>query len=909
MPSIRLISFSLVCILLALCPAAWSSVHSTADLARNETIALPDEGNGRFQTSQTMPSHQGTAPDVISSATGISTEHVKIKIRPKDVSLIKPSRLDELTKARQEKAVADVYTIAADSARIHTLLYVAGILIILGLFALILWKTGVFSNMKTAGRLLSGFGSLVLIILLVGISSFILMIQVGQQTDLETEAISLDMITGELGTLQNKFLLVGIQDKALGEEILKTHQESLRNFNDIMDDFKQADLGVEKKKAVSNLEAAAEAYTNSFKEIVDAYHQVEDIKDELDELDLLLKQELLDLLHQQEADLEKSPEEGVTGAPLAVRMELAAILNEGEVTFLEIAKEKTSFLLDKHVRTIPALEKNLGRLWGLVESVKTAIPRAALRREKEEIRLADLEKLEERLREYQTQLGRVIEAELTIEVDLIETEKDLGQVEHIAMAMAEKLKEEVHQAEREAETTAVVLMVVALVFGIGLALFMSRSITTPLKQGVLVANEISEGNLTLDVQVDRQDEIGDLLKAMKNMVANLNGTARVVEQVADGDLGVEIKPLSDKDTLGKAMQRMVANLADIAALVRKISQGDLTVDLHVRSDKDILAVSIKDMVEKLTSVIIDVQEAAGNVSSGSQEMSTSAAQLAQGASEQAASAEESTASMEEMGASITQNTDNAQQTEKIALKASTDARESGKAVTETVTAMKDIAEKISIIEEIARQTDLLALNAAIEAARAGEHGKGFAVVASEVRRLAERSQKAAGEIGQLSSSSVQVAEKAGNLLEKLVPDIQNTAQLVQEISAASTEQNAGTQQVNMALQQLDTVIQQNAAAAEEMSSTSEELAAQSEMLQDAVAFFQVASGNTRQTKKNTVPAPSAKRLAPPKTTRKPDGARTSPPKESSSNRKGLDIILDDPEENSDTDDEAFEDYQ
>jgi len=195
--------------------------------------------------------------------------------------------------------------------------------------------------------------------------------------------------------------------------------------------------------------------------------------------------------------------------------------------------------------------------------------------------------------------------------------------------------------------------------------------------------------------------------------------------------------------------------------------------------------------------------------------------------------------MEQMASNIRQNADNAMQTEKIAMKSSEDAREGGQAVAETVSAMKDIAEKISIIEEIARQTDLLALNAAIEAARAGEHGKGFAVVASEVRKLAERSQTAAGEISKLSSASVEVAEKAGEMLAKLVPDIQKTAELVQEISAASNEQNAGAEQINKAIQQLDQVIQQNASASEEMASTAEELAGQSEQLQNTIGYFKV----------------------------------------------------------------------
>jgi methyl-accepting chemotaxis protein len=218
--------------------------------------------------------------------------------------------------------------------------------------------------------------------------------------------------------------------------------------------------------------------------------------------------------------------------------------------------------------------------------------------------------------------------------------------------------------------------------------------------------------------------------------------------------------------------------------------------------------------------------------------------MSQGTTEQAASTEEASSSIEEMNATIKQNADNAMQTEKIALKSATDAQESGKAVSQTVSAMKDIAQKISIIEEIARQTNLLALNAAIEAARAGEHGKGFAVVASEVRKLAERSQAAAGEISQLSSSSVHIAEQAGQMLAKLVPDIQKTAELVQEITASSKEQSSGADQINGAVQQLNQVVQQNAGAAEEMSSTAEELASQADQLQATISFFKVDSNGS-----------------------------------------------------------------
>jgi len=277
------------------------------------------------------------------------------------------------------------------------------------------------------------------------------------------------------------------------------------------------------------------------------------------------------------------------------------------------------------------------------------------------------------------------------------------------------------------------------------------------------------------------------------------------------------------------------------AVANALAGGDLTVSIEVTSKDEIgqLMAALSHMVEKLKQVVGDVIGATDNVASGSQELSATAQQMSQGATEQAASAEEISSSMEEMSSSIKQNSDNSGQTEKIAVKSANDAKEGGKAVTETVAAMKEIATKISIIEEIARQTNLLALNAAIEAARAGEHGKGFAVVASEVRKLAERSQAAAGEISTLSSRSVQVAETAGEMLTKMVPDIQRTSELVQEISASSKEQDSGAEQINKAIQQLDQVIQQNASASEEMASTSEELASQADLLKDTISFFHI----------------------------------------------------------------------
>ena len=289
----------------------------------------------------------------------------------------------------------------------------------------------------------------------------------------------------------------------------------------------------------------------------------------------------------------------------------------------------------------------------------------------------------------------------------------------------------------------------------------------------------------------------------------------------------------------------VKPIGRLSAVVERIAAGDLSQTVESASDDEIgmLSRSINGMVRRLDTVVADVKTAADNVASGSKQLSSSSEQLSQGTTEQAASAEEASSSIEEMNATIRQNADNAMATEAIARKSSNDASESGTAVTEAVKAMKDIASKITIIEEIARQTNLLALNAAIEAARAGEHGKGFAVVAAEVRKLAERSQTAAAEISELSASSVEVAERAGSMLTKLVPDIRQTAELVQEISASSKEQSVNADQINNAIQQLNRVIQQNAGAAEEMASTAQELFSQAEMLLGTMTFFKVAQGS------------------------------------------------------------------
>jgi methyl-accepting chemotaxis protein len=290
-----------------------------------------------------------------------------------------------------------------------------------------------------------------------------------------------------------------------------------------------------------------------------------------------------------------------------------------------------------------------------------------------------------------------------------------------------------------------------------------------------------------------------------------------------------------------------------ASVAHAVAEGDLSVHIETKSgDTSSLLAAMKGMVERLASVIAEVRSGADTLGSASSQVASTAQILSQGTGEQAASVEETSSSLEEMGASITRNAESSRRMQGMAQDGAANAEESGRAVDETLVAMKSIAEKIGIIEEIAYQTNLLALNAAIEAARAGDHGKGFAVVAAEVRKLAERSQKAAKEIGALAGSSVSVAERSGELIRQLVPAIKMTAEIVQEVAAASEEQSTGVGQVSKAMGAVDQVTQRNASAAEELSSTAEEMSAQAEGLQQLIGFFKMGHQAARSSPATTV---------------------------------------------------------
>lgn len=427
-----------------------------------------------------------------------------------------------------------------------------------------------------------------------------------------------------------------------------------------------------------------------------------------------------------------------------------------------------------------------------------------------------------------------------------------------------------HQEAVEADThfdetrksmtfTAIMLSAVGTLVGFAIAFWITRLITVPLKEAVEVNNKLAQGDFSVEIAANRKDEIGQLLTSMKHTVVTLKAIAADVNSLTNAASDGNLATRADSSKHSGEFSRIVAGINNTldavinplkmaSKYIALISEGNIPREIkeNYKGDFNEIKNSINTMINNLSSFAVEVQAAATQVAAGAQDMSTTAESMSQGANEQAAAAQEASSSMEQMASNIAQNADNAQRTEQIATKAAQDGKEGGKAVEQTVEAMKEIAGKITIIEEIARQTNLLALNAAIEAARAGEHGKGFAVVASEVRKLAERSQIAAAEISELSTTSVQIATGAGESLARIVPDIQKTAGLVQEITAACSEQSSGSQQIQRAVEQLDKVIQQNASASEELSSTAEELSGQAELLQSSVSFFKIENAGTNR---------------------------------------------------------------
>jgi methyl-accepting chemotaxis protein len=370
-----------------------------------------------------------------------------------------------------------------------------------------------------------------------------------------------------------------------------------------------------------------------------------------------------------------------------------------------------------------------------------------------------------------------------------------------------------------------------------------KSLTDQIKS---LINSTTQGKLSIRASEEETNEefreiIAGLNELLDTLIQPLDMAAGNIKRIAKGDIPelIREKYEGDFEEIKENINMLIRADREIIEKAMIVANGNLSIDLKKRSDKDDLMESLTEMVRSTANIINEFKLATDSISVSSQQMSSTSQQMSEGANEQASATEEVSSSLEQMIGNIQQNTENARETEAIALKAASGIEKANEGSLHILKFMKEIAEKVSIIGEISRQTNILALNAAVEAARAGEHGKGFAVVAAEVRKLAERSQASAVEIEMLTKNSVRATEESGALLARLVPEIEKTAKLVEEIVSASLEQNSGVEQINNAVLQLNKVTQQNAAASEEMATSSEELAGQAQQLLEMISYFKM----------------------------------------------------------------------
>jgi methyl-accepting chemotaxis protein/carbonic anhydrase len=750
-------------------------------------------------------------------------------VAAKPIVLVAKNKLNELDANRHRAVKAEAVELNSEGGEssLAIVFVLAAVLLIAGGLYM---RSDAFINRRLGFKLGVGFSAMILLALSIGLGSYYYMDDINNKYDLALSALELNMMSSELNSLQYAFVLHGIEDKARGEESRKEIEELLVEFDEDIDAILAHDLEKDEIAVLEHIDKTAGDYKKSFAHLVEKYHAIEKLKEELDEAGETIGHELTKIIHKHEKELEELEVHGAASGQLTLQTKLVETLFEAEILELKLAHAEVEFLLDKHIERVAAMEADLSELYAVLGTIKNIIPLLDTPTTEQRADLAMIADVEAVLHHFQKQLGEVIVDELLVESDLIDLTADVVDIEMNSTAFAERMDHEAEATKEQADQASMMLMALALLIGGLVSYSMTRSITRPVAVAVEMIEDLEKGHVGKRGQQTSQDEIGMMVGTMNRFAESLQ-------------------------------TEMVANLLLLA-------KGDLTFDIEPRDDQDEIRKAIKKLGIDINEIVGQIQISGEQISSGSSQVASTSESLSQGATEQASSLEEISASLNQMSSQTSTNAENATQANLLATEAKDAAEKGSNQMQSMVTAMTEINEAgqnigkiIKVIDEIAFQTNLLALNAAVEAARAGQHGKGFAVVAEEVRNLAARSAEAAAETAELIEGSVAktengsaIANQTAEALQEIVGGIGKVSDLVNEIAAASNEQAQGVSQISQGVSQVDTVTQQNTANAEEGAAAAEELSGQAEQLQRMLQRFIVKKEQQHQRSADRMPA-------------------------------------------------------
>ncbi|XPV76609.1 MAG: methyl-accepting chemotaxis protein [Desulfovibrio sp.] len=695
------------------------------------------------------------------------------------------------------------------------------ILVFILLVAISIATTGKFKHMLVRNKLYSSFGMLVLFSALLGGFSYYYLSKSHHLSELALTAMEMDMLTNEIALGESEFLLHGIENKAFGDE-------KIAEIKGLADELHATLEGLEKNEwttstmqdQISSFSSNLSGYEKQMEKVTSAYHQIENIKESLDKTGDYIEQELDLMLHQHEAELNELSSEG-SYTKRDHMIKLIEHIADAELAMLRIAHAEVKFLLDKKPSHIISIEKNLGKLhFNLNDLIEENVEADENKRL---LQIVDL------VNKYTEWVKLVADSEAQIMVSTAAMDQYATSLEHTAIQLNAHAIALSDEAVHEADLAIIILICFSVFAGTICAYSISNAISVPLTSAINLAKDISQGDFNKSLQLNRNDEIGQLADAVNDAATSLRQKAEIASHIAT---------------------------------------GDLSKDIIVRSEKDLLGIALNNMQNKLRDIISTLQSASYQVNTGAGMISETSQNLSQGATEQAASTEELTSTMVEIGSQVDASSKQAEEAYKLSNQTSKVAQEGNHSMNKMVHAMSDISDSskaivkiIQVIDEIAFQTNLLALNAAVEAARAGQHGKGFAVVAEEVRNLAGRSAKAAQETAELIEGSnatvqqgAQNVEKTADSLKGIVDQIEQVTSIINEMSTASKEQAYAISQVNEALGQVETVTQSNSSSSEETAAAAEELSSQATELENLVAQFTLAPKAKTQVSAHSVPA-------------------------------------------------------